>query len=178
MEQLPTYLRSIRTSTRVGRCREVRAGWESRGLYWSTAYLTRAWTAGKIKPLLLNWWALSIYSKRGAGRGGAGQEGAVQHRMKSTFGWILLKPKPHAFQLNLQSKQTSLGSLILITQWISAVPALLYQFARYFQPGTEVFMQLRFKAARRGGSGRGCRVFTDALSLWERRLVGRGNTFL
>lgn len=54
--------------------------------------------------------------------------------MKSKFSLFLVKPKPHTFQLNLQSKQTSLGSLILITQWISAVPALLYQFARYFQP--------------------------------------------
>lgn len=54
--------------------------------------------------------------------------------MKSKFSLFLVKPKPHTFQLNLQSKQTSLGLLILITQWILAVPALLYQFGRYFQP--------------------------------------------
>jgi len=62
------------------------------------------------------------------------RRGAVQHLMKSKFSLILVESKPHTFQLNLQSKQTSLGSLILITQWILAVPALLYQFARYFQP--------------------------------------------
>lgn len=95
---------------------------------------TRTWTSGKIKLLLLKGWALSIYSKHGVGWGGAGLEGAMQHLMKSKFSLILVQSKPHIFQLQLQSIQTSFGSLILITQWILAVPALLYQFARYFQP--------------------------------------------
>lgn len=60
--------------------------------------------------------------------------GAAQRLMKSKFSLILVESKAPTFQLNLQSKQTSSGSLILITQWILAVPALLYQFARYFQP--------------------------------------------
>lgn len=58
----------------------------------------------------------------------------MQHLMKPKLGLILVKSKPHTFQLDLQSRQPSSGWLILITQWILAVPALLYQFARYFQP--------------------------------------------
>lgn len=63
-----------------------------------------------------------------------GRRGPTRHLMKPKFSLILVESKPQTFQLHLQAQQTSLGSLILITQWILAVPALLYQFARYFQP--------------------------------------------
>lgn len=62
------------------------------------------------------------------------QDRRGKHLMESKLGLIPAESKPPPFQLCLQAKQTSLGSLILITQWILAVPALLYQFARYFQP--------------------------------------------
>lgn len=47
-------------------------------------------------------------------------------------GFILIDSKPHVFQRILPSKQTFLGSLIPITEWILAGSSLLYQFARHF----------------------------------------------
>lgn len=81
----------------------------------------------------------------------------MPHLMKPKFSLILVESKPRTFQLNLQSKQTSLGSLILITQWIFSCTCTSLSVCKIFSAGTEVFTQLCFKAPYRGGSAQSFR---------------------
>lgn len=151
-EQLPTYLRSIQPSTQVGRRREMRAG-------WSTAYLTRTWTGGKIKPLLLKWWAPSVCSERGVGWGGAGEKraNAASDETQVQFNSGRIQASDVSTPSSSPTNLLRLANPYYTVDFSCTCTSLSVR--KIFSAGTEVFMQLCFKALYRGGSVktfRGC----------------------
>lgn len=79
------------------------------------------------------------------------RRGAVQHLMKSKFSFILVESKPHiSTQSSIQTNLLRLANPYYTVDFSCTCTSL--SVCKIFSAGTEVFMQLCFKAAYRGGS--------------------------